>query len=69
MGYQTALDLRSFETTKFHENCKIGWRQNLAFSLPSRYKTFVITGKTYGETDIKFFLSIQFLPDFFTVNQ
>ena len=46
---------------------KNGWRQSLAFSLPSRNKTLVIVVKNYTKTDIKVFYSSPILLDFLTL--
>ena len=60
-------DFESQELRKYQQHLKIGWRQSLVPSLPSRNKTLVIAAKHYEETDIKMFLYFPFLRDFFTV--
>ena len=54
ISYRTSLELGSEKTRKYLQNLKVGWRESLVPSLPSRRNTPAITANSSQEPWIKY---------------
>ena len=69
LTHELPKDLDSYKTGKYQEKLKVGLKQSLVLSLPSKNNTLVTVGaKITEKTDVKDFLHFPFLLDFFALS-